>query len=74
MIKSNNPHLAGGEQKTQNSESLGWDPPVWIFLFFDAFGSPLKTDSFLPYVIFPFMNPFQLAICISSFTFPFICD
>ena len=42
-----------------------------LFLLFDVFGSPLKSESFLPYVMFPFMNPFQPAICIISFNCPF---
>ena len=64
------------KKKEQYSESLGWDPPSRESgkkLFFDVFGSPLKNGSFF-HVIFPFMNPFQPAICIIYFNFPFKTD
>ena len=67
--------------KTQYSESLGWDPRsresgnivffVFFFFVFDVFGCPLTNDSFLPYVISSFMNPFQPTICIISLNVPF---
>ena len=40
----------------------------------NSFHFPLQHDSSLPYVIFPFVNPFQPAICILSFNFPFTYD